>query len=144
MKPVFGQAQCSHNTPMTGAYILILFNPRKQLIKVGKLGKIDFLKGYYFYIGSGMQNLEKRVLRHQSKHKKNKWHIDYLTKKFKFIDAKLFPSSKRLECQIAKILGKNLMMIKDFGCSDCRCQSHLFYSPEIITNFKKFGIAKFI
>jgi Uri superfamily endonuclease len=115
---------------MTGAYILILCNPKKQRIKVGKLGKIDFAKGYYFYVGSGMKNLEQRVLRHQRKDKNIKWHIDYLTRKFKFIDAKLFPSSKRLECQIAQTFGKNLMMIKGFGCSDCQCLSHLFYSPR--------------
>lgn len=115
---------------MTGAYILILYNPKKQKIKVGKLSKIEFVKGYYFYVGSGMKNLEQRVLRHRRKDKKIKWHIDYLTRKFKFIDAKLFPSSKRLECQIAKILSKNLIMVKSFGCSDCRCQSHLFYSQN--------------
>ena len=115
---------------MTGAYILIVFNPRTQRIKVGKLGKINFAMGYYFYVGSGMKNLKQRILRHQRKNKKIKWHIDYLTKKFKFIDAKLFPSTKRFECQIAAILGKNLLMIKDFGCSDCRCQSHLFYSRK--------------
>ncbi|MDH5187060.1 MAG: GIY-YIG nuclease family protein, partial [candidate division WOR-3 bacterium] len=83
---------------MTGAYLLILYNPKKQRIEVGRLGKIDFAKGYYFYIGSGMKNLEQRVFRHKRKDKKIKWHIDYLTNKFKFIDAKLFPSSKRLEC----------------------------------------------
>ena len=116
---------------MTGAYILILFNPNAQKIKVGKLGLIDFAKGYYFYVGSGMKNLKQRVLRHQRKHKKIKWHIDYLTRKFKFIDTKLFPSSKRLECQIAKILNKNFIMIKGFGCSDCICQSHLFYRQNI-------------
>ncbi len=126
---------------MTGAYILILYNPRKQLIEVGKLGKIDFAKGYYFYVGSGMKNLEQRVLRHQHKDKKIKWHIDYLTSKFKFIDAKLFPSFKRLECNIAKTLGKNLTMIKGFGCSDCHCKSHLFFS-EKITDFRKHGISK--
>lgn len=116
---------------MAGAYILILFNPKKRRIKVGKLGLMDFAKGYYFYVGSGMKNLEQRVLRHQRKSKKIKWHIDYITRKFKFIDAKLFSSSKRLECQIAEILGKNLLMIKDFGCSDCHCKSHLFYSRKI-------------
>ncbi len=115
---------------MIGAYILILYNPEKQQIKVGKLGKIDFYKGYYFYVGSGMKNLEQRVLRHRRKDKKIKWHIDYLTRKFKFIDAKLFSSSKRIECQIAQNLSKNLEMIKGFGCSDCRCQSHLFYSQK--------------
>ena len=115
---------------MSGAYILILFNPNAQRIKVGKLGLINFAKGYYFYVGSGLKNLEQRVLRHLRKDKKIKWHIDYLTKKFKFIDAKLFPSTKRFECQIAAILGKNLLMIKGFGCSDCICQSHLFYSQK--------------
>jgi len=118
---------------MTGAYLLILYNPKKQRIRVGRLGMIDFMKGYYFYVGSGMMNLEQRVLRHKRENKKIKWHIDYITWKFKFIDAKLFQSSKRLECKIAKILSKNLMMVKGFGCSDCRCKSHLFYSQKYIS-----------
>ncbi len=115
----------------TGAYLLILFNPKKQPVRIGKLGKINFLRGYYFYVGSGMKNLEQRVLRHKRKQKKIRWHIDYLTKRFQFVDAKLFPSSRKLECQIAKILAQKFKMIKGFGCSDCRCQSHLFYLDRL-------------
>jgi sugar fermentation stimulation protein A len=112
---------------MSGAYILILYNPKAQRIKVGKLGEIHFPRGYYFYVGSGMKNLRQRVNRHFRKKKKVKWHIDYLTKKFKVIKAKLFPSSRRLECPIAKILSARLRMVKGFGSSDCKCESHLFY-----------------
>lgn len=122
---------------VSGAYILILFNPRKQCLKIGKLGKIFFAAGYYFYVGSGMKSLRKRVLRHQQKKKTVRWHIDYLTRRFKFIEVKLFYSKERLECKIAKILQRKFTAITGFGCSDCRCPSHLFYYP------KKLSLSKF-
>lgn len=88
----------------------------------------------------GSSTLINRVKRHikPSKDKKTHWHIDYLLNQKKSIITKLYliPSSERLECMIAKDL---LMFadnsIKDFGSSDCSCQSHLFYIKE----FKNFS-----
>ena len=43
-------------------------------IRIGSLGKITFKKGFYAYVGSAMNNLEKRVQRHLRK-KKNFYHL---------------------------------------------------------------------
>ncbi len=130
---------------MKGTYILVIQISEKEAIYIGSLGKILFNQGFYFYIGSAMgdygsSTLINRVKRHikPSKDKKTHWHIDYLLNQKKSIITKLYliPSSERLECMIAKDL---LMFadnsIKDFGSSDCSCQSHLFYIKE----FKNFS-----
>ncbi len=119
---------------MKGAYILELYLDCDARIIVGKLGAIDFKKGRYFYAGSSQSNAEKRVARHMRDDKKIHWHIDYLTtsKAFKKIGAKFFESSKKeKECELAIELGGKYKAIRGFGCSDCRCKSHLFYDEEL-------------
>ena len=108
-------------------YCLITFFSGDKNIKIGKLGKINFKKGYYIYVGSG--NLA-RIERHYKTKKKIKWHIDYLLKKSRIIG---FALSKKKECDVASKLSKKFIPIEKFGCSDCTCKSHLFYSKT----FKK-------
>lgn len=119
---------------MKGTYLLLLECLNDCEIEVGKLGKIIFKKGYYIYIGSAMNNLEKRILRHLKKDKKIKWHIDYLTTNDSFIIRKIFikKSNKKEEEKISKIFEKYFNFIKNFGNSDCKDNSHLF----LINNFK--------
>ena len=110
-------------------------------IEIGALGKLLFLKGYYFYIGSAMgrsgsTTLLNRVKRHVSlsPRKKVHWHIDYLleSKITKIVRLCLIPSKQKLECVIAKeLLDVSDGYIKNFGCSDCKCQSHLIYLKKI-------------
>ncbi len=113
---------------MKGSYLLILKNNKEQEIKVGALGKRRFLPGYYLYVGSALNNLEKRIERHKRKRKKKFWHIDYLTTRFKFLGSVKFPSERKKECQIAGILKKDFLAIDGFGATDCACLAHLFYS----------------
>ena len=131
---------------MKGSYILVIYIPEKVIIYVGSLGKLTFNQGFYLYIGSAMGNfgsstLVNRVKRHlqPSENKKTHWHIDYLlNQKRNFISQLyLIPSLERLECIIAKDLLQRHAddHIKDFGSSDCTCQSHLFYFKE----FKEFS-----
>ena len=94
---------------------------KKSKIRIGKLGLIDFGKGYYFYVGSGGIA---RISRHLRKEKKIKWHIDYLLRKARVIDVIL---SRHSECNTARLLDRHFACIKGFGCSDCHCKSHLFY-----------------
>jgi Uri superfamily endonuclease len=63
---------------MKGTYALIIELASDERISVGKLGKINFKKGYYLYVGSGQNSLEARIARHLRKRKKKFWHIDYL------------------------------------------------------------------
>ena len=133
---------------MKGSYILVIFLPDKSRIYIGALGEVKFNKGFYFYIGSAMgdfgsSTLINRVKRHiqPSSVKKTHWHIDYLLNQKKSIITRIYliPSIERLECKIAQDLIKfSDNFIKDFGSSDCNCQSHLFYSKE----FKEFNFLR--
>ena len=116
---------------MKGIYSLIIELKKDISIKVGALGKINFKKGTYAYIGSAQNNLEARVKRHLSNNKKIHWHIDYflLNKHTKVIKV-LYKNSTK-ECKLAKEFSKNNLAIEKFGCSDCKCSSHLFKIKRI-------------
>jgi len=111
---------------MKGSYVLLIKLEKDSTIKVGKLGNIFFKKGFYVYVGSALNSLEKRIERHKRPDKKIHWHIDYLLKHAKIKNAFYIESNEKEECQIANKFGK-LEHIPGFGCSDCKCKSHLFY-----------------
>lgn len=126
---------------MKGVYVLLIELNKDLKIKIGKLGKIEFKKGYYAYVGSALNSLEKRIERHFRKNKRSFWHIDYFLEKAKIKEFVYAEINKRKECEIAKL---NLKFIKGFGCSDCKCKSHLFYSKnynylkrKILESFQK-------
>lgn len=122
-----------------GTYLLVIHNDKAQKIEIGNLGKIEFKKGYYVYVGSALQNLSKRVERHKRKIKKLHWHIDYLLSKTKISKSIEIRSPDKLECEVAKAL-KIISngSIKNFGSSDCNCESHLFYFKETPIQQKDF------
>jgi Uri superfamily endonuclease len=119
------------NNKMKGSYILIFKLKDDKKIKVGKLGKIDFKKGYYVYVGSALNGLEQRIQRHLRSQKKTHWHIDYLLSQTKIINVFFKLNSYKQECNIAKSLDEKLSAITGFGCSDCKCKSHLFRGSYI-------------
>ena len=111
---------------MKGCYCLIIeFNENKKL-KIGSRLKIDFKNGCYVYIGSAMNNLKSRVKRHLSNEKKLHWHVDYLLKHSEITEV-IYNLDKKVECELSKEMSKNNEYIQDFGCSDCECESHLYY-----------------
>lgn len=115
---------------MKGSYILILELPKAKTISVGKLGSIKFKKGSYAYIGSALNGLEARISRHLRKNKKVFWHIDYLLEYASVKDIYYSPSQKKEECKFAQLLTAEFDGVKYFGSSDCRCNSHLFFSEK--------------
>ncbi len=115
---------------MKGSYILIIRLTTPTKIKVGKLGTLEFKPGYYAYVGSAMNSIEARVRRHLRKTgKKLFWHIDYLlaSEYAEVVDVLIKESNKKEECEIAGKLAERFESIPKFGCSDCKCKSHLFY-----------------
>lgn len=120
---------------MKGSYILLIEIKKDILVPIGKLGIKHFSKGYYVYVGSALNGLEQRINRHLRKQKKMRWHIDYLLQHGKIREVFYKENTLREECKIAKVLGKTLSLISGFGCSDCKCKSHLFYgSLKDVTN----------
>lgn len=116
---------------MKGTYVLLLELPRSTKVQVGSLGELDFQRGAYSYVGSALNGLEGRVKRHLREDKKFHWHIDYFLESAKVTDVIFAECKQRRECDIAKNLANKFSMIKDFGSSDCDCESHLFYSSDI-------------
>ncbi len=117
---------------MKGIYILVMELRKDSKLRIGALGPVSFPKGFYAYVGSAMGGLEQRINRHLGKSKKLHWHIDYLLKKsqIKKVIVKE-TSSKSEECRTAGMVkSTGGIPVLGFGCSDCRCQSHLFYFKE--------------
>lgn len=112
-----------------GVYVLLIFLPEGKRIGVGKLGQFDFPRGYYVYVGSGLNNLNQRVERHRSRTKKLHWHIDYLLAHAELVDVWLCHTEDRLECRlnedISRIEGAEVVA-GGFGSSDCGCRTHLW------------------
>ena len=132
---------------MKGSYLLTIKLEKNETISAGKLGNLELKKGFYVYIGSALNGLEQRINRHLRKNKKIHWHIDYLLQNAEIIDVFYKENKNREECLIAKTLDKKLNSIPNFGCSDCNCNSHLFYGTykEIIdavntTNMKAYPL----
>lgn len=111
---------------MKGCY-LVIKNDETTKIKIGKLGRLDFKKGYYVYVGSAMNGLESRLKRHLSNKKKMHWHVDYLLKKSEITDIIYNESEKKIECELSQYISSKTSNIEGFGCSDCECDSHLYY-----------------
>ena len=78
-----------------------------------------------------MSGLRKRVQRHLGTKKKLFWHIDYLLEHAEVIEVLQVESPKKLECDLATRLSKKLRSVPRFGCSDCKCPSHLFYHADL-------------
>ena len=113
---------------MKGCYCLIIKLNKDTTIKIGKkLGKIDFNKGYYVYVGSAMNSLESRIKRHLSDEKKLHWHVDYLLRKAEITDVIYNESKRKIECDLSQLISLKSEGIEDFGCSDCECESQLYY-----------------
>ena len=116
-----------------GTYCLILRNPACS-VRVGALGFLDFEPGFHVYVGSalgggGLKRLDRHLAIADCRDRSPKWHIDYLLCDSRFlpVSAVYVVSPWRVECRIAAMMGMG--GVPGFGCSDCRCRSHLFHRP---------------
>ena len=115
---------------MKGSYILLVHLPEAGAITVGRLGKLDFARGHYAYIGSAMGGIKARLNHHLHRTRRPHWHIDYLRDRASVTSIIICESDQRHECAIAQTLMGQLDCIPGFGASDCRCRSHLFFSAS--------------
>ncbi len=116
-----------------GIYALILRTARTT-VRVGALGDITLPEGYLIYVGSalgpgGLIRVQRHLNTSNDKRKPH-WHIDYLLqeRRVSMIASVSAATSSRLECSLAEEIGG--AYIPGFGCSDCRCRSHLFSRPD--------------
>lgn len=115
-----------------GTYALILQTKLTASLQIGRWRQIDIEPGYYIYVGSafGPGGVRARVARHCRTDKPKRWHIDYLREFVTPLAAWISYEPEKLEHGWAQVLyNKNeTSPILGFGCSDCSCYSHLFYT----------------
>ena len=113
-----------------GTYVLLLHLRQSAPIQIGRLGLIIFQRGWYAYVGSacGPGGLAGRLGRHLRPEKKLRWHLDYLRVLAEPRRIWYSTAAERLEHAWAAALASGgARPIHGFGCSYCRCPSHLFY-----------------
>lgn len=119
-----------NHTLKKGIYCLVVRLIRNCYIKIGCLGTFRFPAGFYVYVGSAQNNLERRIQRHLRRKKEFHWHIDYLLHYGNIISVRKYAGKKDAECVLSRKIRniKNaVLLIKGFGSSDCTCLSHLYF-----------------
>lgn len=114
--------------------MLVLRCKEQAWLKIGNWGQLSLQPGFYLYVGSalGPGGLRARVLRHFRTKIPRHWHIDYLLSALELNQVWICCSPKRLEHDWALALAaqEGISQVPGFGCSDCSCGTHLFYSPR--------------
>ncbi len=124
----------SNKKPLKGTYCLLIHLKQDSRVTIGKLGEKSFKNGYYVYVGSALNSLETRIRRHLRDDKKLYWHIDYLLacENAEIKDVLFTSGNFKWECTIASEIAEMGVGAKNFGCSDCKCESHLLFFKEYI------------
>ncbi len=118
-----------------GTYILSLWCRKRSLVTVGRLGDCEFRRGYYHYIGSafGPGGLRARIRHHLTPILRPHWHLDYVHAVMTVKSIRFCSIPEHLEHRWATRLSERegvTTPVPGFGCSDCKCPSHFFYSPQ--------------
>ncbi|MDI3550219.1 MAG: hypothetical protein PWQ15_1322 [Methanobacterium sp.] len=116
-------------TILKGTYCILIELNIDQSIEIGRKGAIEFKSGFYVYVGSALNSLGGRIKRHLLPTKKMHWHVDYLldNPNSHIIEVFFNDDGVKHECELAAQIAEGCEGVPGFGCSDCRCQSHLFY-----------------
>lgn len=114
--------------------MLVLRSLKSTNAQIGRWGRLEIVPGYYVYVGSafGPGGVPARISRHCKKQKTRHWHIDYLREHAEPLFVWYSFDPKILEHRWAQALTKmtGLSPVKGFGCTDCKCLSHLFVSEK--------------
>jgi len=116
-----------------GRYVLLLEVVTGVSFPVRSGATFDLRAGTYAYVGSaaGSGGVAARVSRHLRRAKQPHWHIDHLLMRAE-VRAVVCFGLQVGECALAghleNVLGGS--PVPGFGCSDCRCPSHLFLLPK--------------
>ncbi len=124
-----------------GTYILVLSLNKARAISIGRLGKLKFKSGYYLYVGSafGPGGLSARLAHHLKTSLNPHWHIDYFKSTLKIQEIWYSTEAKSHEHFWADFIQMtdDFYPVKGFGASDCKCESHLFYTSSM-PSYEKF------
>lgn len=116
----------------SGTYVLVFELTEAFHGTIGVLGFQHLDSDMYAYVGSARGGLDQRLSRHFRSQKAMRWHIDRLTVNAQKMKAYEFQEGRISECDLGNMLvAQNAIpVLKGFGCSDCRCETHLFSLDE--------------
>lgn len=116
--------------PLAGTYAVILRSRSRAAVEIGRWGRLDLVPGYYIYVGSafGPGGVRARVLHHCRRNKRRHWHIDYLREFMRPVSVWCNYDGQRREHRWAAVFSRmtGVSSVPGLGCSDCKCESHLF------------------
>ncbi len=127
-----------------GTYTLLVHLGADVSIDVGALGTYSFESGWYAYVGSALgPGGFSRIDRHRElaagERDVRHWHIDYL---LGHPETTLESTVRTAECdgecaiaqQLTEMCERSAIVdgtpITQFGCTDCSCDSHLFFASD--------------
>ncbi len=113
-----------------GTYLLFLKVEKDTVVK-SKSKEWYIEAGLYVYVGSALNNLEKRIERHLRKEKKKHWHIDFLVEKAQVIKVLKIISEERLEERISKYFCQLYQVVSKFGSTDLKTCGNLFKIEDL-------------
>ncbi len=118
-----------------GIYTLVLRLEADMDLEVGSLGPVHFRAGYYAYTGSargpgGLARVKRHLSVMEGTNSTRRWHIDRLLPHSTLVEVVATKTEEDLECPIARKIGERLSFVERFGCTDCRCPSHLHFSRD--------------
>ncbi len=112
-----------------GAYGLVLWCRTAVRVRVGALGLVALRPGWYCYVGSARSGLRARLARHlRTVRKRAHWHIDYVRRRTRPVALLVWEGEEADECALSDAVAALADgSVEGFGCSDCRCASHLHH-----------------
>ncbi|MFB6283722.1 MAG: DUF123 domain-containing protein [Halobacteria archaeon] len=118
-----------------GCYVLCIELTEEACIEIGALGKLGFDPGFYLYVGSafgpgGLERIERHRDVSMGRNDTRMWHLDYLNGFPETVWRTVWCYEGDVECSLASILDERFDGVYGFGCSDCDCNSHLFYVED--------------
>ena len=119
--------------PQRGTYIMMLDADNDRRITIGRRMTIDVRPGRYLYVGSafGPGGVRARVNRHFRNAGICRWHVDYLRRFTRPAGALVCYGARDTEHRWARALDDaGLQAVTGFGCSDCRCRTHLYMTGD--------------
>ena len=118
-----------------GSYVLFFYLSADCEITAGRLGKHNFLQGYYAYSGNafGPGGIQSRLKHHLRITNEPHWHVDWLRKEAGLFYIHFQVSRAPLECawtQLLRAVPGTSTPVPGFGASDCvsHCPAHLVFT----------------
>lgn len=117
-----------------GTYAVVFRSTESDQVEIGRWGYLNLKPGFYVYVGSafGPGGVRARVARHLRRSKRLHWHVDYLSTVVEPVGVWFSHVPCRLEHEWSDAFSRmeGASGVSGFGCSDCTCDSHLFFMPE--------------